>query len=731
MTSIPTSRPALTVARPAHAASSVSSGATSPVIDPIKLLKKHKWMLIAAAAVGLMVGAIAHVVLMLTYPIYSSSIVYECRPLEDDKGGGTPVAGGEEEFKRFMATQVQVLASDRIVDKTLNDPRLLSEAKKWTDQYMIGSALDTAAAAKDLKRNLSASIIGESAFVRVSFWWTNKEEATAIVRLLGQTYQNDRKNVNSLDSSDRKQMLQNTVDDISSTIGKLALDRTRKLQDQKVESLDERLTETNRTIGGFQEKLLEVRGDREMYIVHRNKLENELKSESGLTYPDAMRKKVDEDPTIQRIKIDINEMETLLTAKRKEGLGETHRDLIKIRNQWEAGRMQLQAQQEKLLRQAFDSELESVKTAIASADAQEADMLKKMEESKQRATELTQIMAQVHDIDREIDRQTETRARLQEDLKRLELAPNTRVILYQDAQVPKQPSFPRLSILLPTGAIVALGLALGVVVLIEIVDQRIKSPADVAMIPRTRVLGLVPHASEDPGTPQRIETVFRDLPSGVLAESYRQLRATLVKKMHQGGHKSLLVMSGMPGSGTTTAVCNLAWSLAAADLKVLVIDANFRRPGVHRVFEVREGPGLADVLTGSATIEASIQTTANERVHVLSAGSAEQRRYERLTSSPMSEVLRQATEKYDIVLIDVAPAMVAGDGLSLAHRCDATMLVVRALGEKRGLVARLRNELSESKAEFLGVLVNSVRSAAGGYLKGNILASHKYQNGKE
>jgi hypothetical protein len=67
--------------------------------------------------------------------------------------------------------------------------------------------------------------------------------------------------------------------------------------------------------------------------------------------------------------------------------------------------------------------------------------------------------------------------------------------------------------------------------------------------------------------------------------------------------------------------------------------------------------------------------------------------------------------------------------MALANRCDAVMLVVRALSEKRGMVARLRNELSEVKAEFLGVVVNAVRSAAGGYLKGNILAAHKYHNG--
>jgi Mrp family chromosome partitioning ATPase len=93
----------------------------------------------------------------------------------------------------------------------------------------------------------------------------------------------------------------------------------------------------------------------------------------------------------------------------------------------------------------------------------------------------------------------------------------------------------------------------------------------------------------------------------------------------------------------------------------------------------------------------------------------------------MTALLAEAKSRYDLVLIDTAPAIVAGDGLALAQRCDASLLVVRAMGEKRGLVARVRNELSETRGEFLGVLVNAVRASPGGYLKGNLRAAQEYQ----
>jgi capsular exopolysaccharide synthesis family protein len=720
------------MARPVGVAASASSSPGAPAVDPIKLVKKHKWTLLGAAAAGALLGSIVHFVWLVTYPIYSVTMYYECFPLEKGDGTGAQLEGTDEEFKRFMATQVQVMSSDRIVDKALSDPRLLKDAPSWTGQFTVKGAMDTQLASKELKKSLSAGVMGDTSFIQLRFWWTDKAETAAVVKAVGRAYEADRRQLSSGDLSDRIAKLNKSIDDVNEAIKRKQLDRRGILQDQKVESLDEHLNENNHTISTVQEKLIEARSDRETVKVHRDKLLDELNSDSGIQYPDSMRKKVDEDMTVIRLKTDINDTEAALISARMR-LGDTHRTVIAIRNHLDGLNQQLNSEREKLLRQAFDSELDQLKTSVTSLDAQEADLLKKLEENKRRAAELTQILAQVRDIDLDITRQTEIKGRFQEDLQRLELSTRqTRVSLYQDAQVPKSASFPRLVILLPLGAILGTALIAGALVLVEIVDQRIKSPADIAAIPRTRVLGIVPHASEDPGTPTRLETVFRDLPGGVLAESYRQLRAALLKKMHQAGHKSLLVISGMPGSGATSAVCNLAFAMAMAEQRVLVIDANFRRPSIHRIFEGREGPGLSDVLAnGGLGLTETVQKTGVQHIDLLSAGSADKRLFERLSTAPMAEVLREAGEQYDIVLVDVAPAMVAGDALALANRCDATMLVVRALGEKRGMVARLRNELAETRTDFLGVLVNAVRSSAGGYLKGNILASHKYQNGKE
>jgi len=273
------------------------------------------------------------------------------------------------------------------------------------------------------------------------------------------------------------------------------------------------------------------------------------------------------------------------------------------------------------------------------------------------------------------------------------------------------------------------GLTASVVLLREIMDQRVKGPADVAMIPRLRVLGMIPDAAEDPSRPASVETAFRDTPGGVVTESFRQVRAPLVKKMDTDGLRTVLVLAGMPGSGATTVTCNLALACAGSDDRVLIIDANVRRPSMQRIFGIADQLGLADCLAGQTTFAEAVRPTSVPNLSVLTAGSATNRMMpERLSTEGMTRLLAEASSQYDRVFVDCPPAIVSGDGLALANRCDAVVMVVRAMNEKRGLVNRIRMQLSESRAELIGVVVNAVKSSAGGYFKRNIQATHDYHN---
>jgi capsular exopolysaccharide synthesis family protein len=714
------------------AAATAAGPATAASVDPIKLLKKHKWVFLASIAAGVVVGTIAHYVMLSIYPIYSSGLVYECFTQETEMKPGTNPYN-KDDLDRFMSTQVQVLLSDRIVDKTVSDPNLEREAPKWSRQFKSHGLVDTTKAAKALKRNLSASVAGQSNFVRVSFWWNDPDEAAAVMRLLGRTYERDRKLVGNAAIAERKQLIAQAITETADSISRRQRERDRIIQESGADSLNEALTSQKTTMEKTYTELVKVRNDREALTVMRDQLEDELKRASGPKIPDDIRDQVEKEPVIINLKQEVNLLSSELSAMRNR-FKDDYPPMRQLATRLDGRKAQLDSERDRLNRQQFDGRLDRYRTNVQSMAAQEDALLKKYEEAQAKSVDLTHILAQIDDISKDINNLTTSRNKMVEDLKTLEVITSlsqgsTRVMLFQDAQSPKSVSFPRLIIMLPLGVALFLGLTAGVVLLMEVVDQRVKTPADITKIPRTRLVGFVPHAAEDPANPAKVETVFRDQPNGVLAESYRQLRGAVLKRMQAAGHKSLVCMSGMPGSGATTIVVNLAHSLAAAEQRVLLIDANFRRPAIHRVLGLQEAPGLAEIIAGSKTLDDVAQKSGYDNLTVVGAGASDARQYERLTSSAMGTLLKEAAGKYDIILLDVAPAMVAGDAVGLANKCDASMLIVRAMGEKRGMVARLRNELSETRAEFLGVVVNAVRAAAGGYLKGNILASHTYQNG--
>jgi len=408
-----------------------------------------------------------------------------------------------------------------------------------------------------------------------------------------------------------------------------------------------------------------------------------------------------------------------------------HRDFRAVEAQITSTEQELQNAREEELSKIFNAQLDDARQKLAQYGAQASDLLRQREDLRLELTDLTRILADIEDLDARISQMITSRTELEIDLRsvtatgRAERGPRVQVI--QGERKPNRISFPNIYVMIPAGVLLTCSLVGGLIVVREVLDQRVKSPADVAMIPRARVLGMIPASSEDPLSPDSIETVFRDEPKSILAESFRQIRTPLLKKMQRAGHRSLLVVSGMPGSGATSVTTNLAFACAAAEQRVLIIDANFRRSSIHRIFGQGEAPGLSDVLAGAAALSKVARKTDDDRVHILPGGSREHRVFERLGSEKMSELLAEASKDYDLVLIDVSPAIVSGDAVSLANRVDASVLVVRALFEKRGMVARLRNELGDARGEMLGVVVNGVRSAAGGYMRKNIRTSHAYQ----
>jgi MinD-like ATPase involved in chromosome partitioning or flagellar assembly len=220
------------------------------------------------------------------------------------------------------------------------------------------------------------------------------------------------------------------------------------------------------------------------------------------------------------------------------------------------------------------------------------------------------------------------------------------VTIAQRAQTPRELSFPQYKVMLPLGGVLGLALFLGVVFLRELLDTRVRTAADLAVMQGVRILGTVPELSDDPVAPSKVERAVLHAPRSVVAESSRQIAGQIAKISSQQGVRTIGFLSGLPGAGTTSVVSNTADSLAAGGRKVLVIDANFRRSNLAAAMGVEpDAKGLGDVLHEKATLADAVRRTGGD-VDLLAAGTPADRVYELLSGPRFDKVLAEARERF-------------------------------------------------------------------------------------
>jgi len=705
-------------------------------IDPIRIAKQYRVPLLLSVVLGLVLGIGAQLTLTRVMPRYDCNVVYEAQPPEASirNADGVVVQSTREEIERFILTQVSIIGSDKILRESLKKAEIGST--QWAKNFLDREGrLIEVDAFKDLKEIVSVRPRTGTALIFLAVRTPLNTDSSAIAAAVHSAYWDDLASKKLNVTNEKREPLSASLKEIEAKI--LDIDKNVRVivVREELESSGERMSSLSTLeseIGQLQPRIAEARQRQAAAIERRNAIE---KLANELAFTDEQKELAERDQVVMSTKQRISEYTANRAAMLHRGLGETHPDVVRLQGLIDGMREEYTRNLSAALRKLADSDLEGARRAADGASNEIQELVKRVEELRAGKLRVAQAELELSTLRETKTRLIDERDRINRALRNLdELASLKgsnridRVRLLAQPVTPDEMAFPRWVMMIPAGLIISIGLTLSVIVLRELLDTRIKSPADVNMIARARLLGVIPRADEDPTRPANPETAFRDSPTGAISESFRQLRGTLFKKMRASGQKSLLVVPASPGSGATTVVANLAMGAAASDLKVLVIDGNLRRPTLHKVFKLADGPGLADVLAKKCDLSMALQATSLPNLTLLSAGSATLRSVpERLSAEVLTATLEEARGKFDFVIIDSAPALVAGDAQALANRTDASLLVVKAFGEKRGQVGRLRDQLAEGHAEVLGIVVNQVRSATGGYMKKNIQMAYDYQ----
>ncbi len=200
--------------------------------------------------------------------------------------------------------------------------------------------------------------------------------------------------------------------------------------------------------------------------------------------------------------------------------------------------------------------------------------------------------------------------------------------------------------------------------------------------------------------------VVHHLPKSVQAETYRGVRTSLYFSTQGKGHQVIQITSANPGDGKSTLSSNLAVSIAQSGKRVILIDADFRKPRVHKIFGVSADVGLASVIAGETLLPAAIQQSVVPGLDILPCGPRPTNPADLLSSALFEDILGEIKKNYDFVLIDTPPILVVSDASAVVPRVDGVILTVRMRANSRTAAQYAKDQLSILGANVLGVVVN-------------------------
>ncbi|MBW4536879.1 MAG: polysaccharide biosynthesis tyrosine autokinase [Pleurocapsa minor HA4230-MV1] len=275
---------------------------------------------------------------------------------------------------------------------------------------------------------------------------------------------------------------------------------------------------------------------------------------------------------------------------------------------------------------------------------------------------------------------------------------NLRVI--DSAEPPAAASWPKVPIVMSIAGASGLILSVGMVLLLELLNDRLSNATEAEALVNLSVLGVLPILP--PSFQGRPEAFLTDITT---LESYRTL-LTALKFRSPNDLKTLVVSSTLAEEGKSTLVSHLAAISATLAKKTLIIDADLRRPKQHKLFNLQAQPGLTNVIKGEIALAEAVQHTKIDNLSVLTCGESQLHPSQFFESPRMHTLLAEAAKEYDFVILDTPPVTSCVDAVTLSRDSDGLLMVARPNFTQKDVFVRAVSELNKNRINILGVAIN-------------------------
>ena len=296
---------------------------------------------------------------------------------------------------------------------------------------------------------------------------------------------------------------------------------------------------------------------------------------------------------------------------------------------------------------------------------------------------------------------------------------STAIHTVDSADTPPLPSRPRRNFNRAVGMAIGLALGIALALLLEAMDTNLKTMSEIEQALQLPLLAAIPAVDSEHLLPAKFKE-HAITPGAAawskIAEAMRGMRTSILLSSPGAPPKVIMIVSTRPSEGKSSVACLTAITFALNGSKVLLIDADLRRPAIHLRFRLGKGLGLSSVLSGKSTLRESIKEWPElPNVHILASGPVPPLPSELLSSNQMEELLAQARSEYDFVILDTPPVLAVTDASVLGRLVDAAILIIRYNAAQKQVVRRCIDLLERSGTHLLGVAVNAVDFTAPEY----------------
>jgi len=402
---------------------------------------------------------------------------------------------------------------------------------------------------------------------------------------------------------------------------------------------------------------------------------------------------------IQQLKGQLNEQQRL-KAQLAEKLGSRHPDMVKAQSAIETTETRINAEVQKVV--------QAVRNDYQASLANERSLQTSLDQQRAEAQDLNRSSIQYGVLQRDatsnqtmfsglLERSRETG--ISGELK----TSNIRVV--DHAETPRRPASPNKVTNLSLALLGGLFLGIGLAFFFEYLDSHIKQPDEIKTQLGLPFLGMIPAfiAKNTTGPP----LIGNGMPHE-FSEAFRAIRTNVLFSSADAGSKSIVVTSTGPGEGKSVVSANIAMSLALAGQRVLLIDADMRRPKTHELFGVALEPGLSNVMVGDAKASETVKKTLTPNLWLMAAGKHPPNPAELLGSRRFKDFMSSLGEHFDWVIIDSPPVMAVTDASVIAHSATGVVFVVGAEMTSKGAAKAALEQLDSAKAKYVGGILNRV-----------------------